>query len=278
MTDTQRMHPARTAQTVATLSEITGGRVSLGIGAGEAMNITPFGLPFDEPKLRAQRLAEAIQVIRLLWGSDRSKPVSFQGGYFQLKDAWLDVKTQYSLKIYVGALGGKNGLRIAGEFGDGWLPWINTPETYSKRLKTIEKFRTEKGFSMADYDPAAWMFISLAEGGPQLKEAISNVKKALLAEIHTLRYIGFKPAQDLVPYQQMIVSDSADQKINNSEKSIPDELAMQFLVSGPPSQILEKIEAYRKAGAKQIVVEFQERGNEPLQKFANTVLPHFKSN
>ena len=67
------MHPARTAQTVATLSEITGGRVSLGIGAGEAMNIIPFGLPFDAPKVRAERLAEAIQVIRLLWESDPQK-------------------------------------------------------------------------------------------------------------------------------------------------------------------------------------------------------------
>jgi len=277
VTDTQRMHPARTAQTVATLSEITDGRVSLGIGAGEAMNIIPFGLPFDEPKSRALRLAEAIEVIRLLWGSERSKPVSYQGKYFLLKDAWLDVKTRFSPKIYVGALGGINGLRVAGEDGDGWLPWINNPETYAKRLKVIEKFRVAKGLSMNDFEPAAWVFLSLAEGGAKLKEAISSTKKALLAEIHTLKFIGFKPVEKLVPYQQMIVSDSADEMINESEQSIPDDLALQFLVAGSPAQIIEKIEAYRKAGAKHLVVEFQERGNEPLERFANSILPHFKS-
>src|SRR5271169_3888120 len=37
VTDTQRTHPARTAQIVATLDELTEGRAFLGIGAGEAM-------------------------------------------------------------------------------------------------------------------------------------------------------------------------------------------------------------------------------------------------
>src|SRR5271166_2913196 len=225
VTDTQRMHPARTAQTVATLSEITNGRVSLGIGAGEAMNIIPFGLPFDAPKVRAQRLAEAIQVIRLLWTSDRKNPVSFQGNHFHLSNAWLDVKTKFSPKIIVGALGGMNGLRVAGEFGDGWLPWINTPETYGKRLKLVEGFRSAKNVK-GDFDPIAWMFLSFAEGGAQLKEAISNTKKALLAEIHTLKFIGFKPSENLIPYQQMLVSDKADQMISDAENSIPDDLAM----------------------------------------------------
>jgi len=277
VTDTQRMHPARTAHTVATLSEITNGRVSLGIGAGEAMNIVPFGLPFDPPKVRAERLGEAIQVIRLLWGSSRSNPVSFEGKHFHLKNAWLDIKTRFNPKIIVGALGGMNGLRIAGEFGDGWLPWVNTPETYGKRLKLVENFRVGSKTARKDFEPIAWAFLSLAEDGPILHEAISNVKKALLAEIHTLRFMGFKPPKELVPYQQLIVEDRADQLINAAENSLSDDLALQFLVSGSPSHIIERIDQYRKAGAKQIVMEFQERGDEPLEKFAKSILPAFRS-
>ncbi len=277
VTDTQRMHPARTAQTVATLSEITGGRVSLGIGAGEAMNLTPFGLPFDSPKVRAERLAEAIQVIRLLWSSERKNPVSFQGNHFRLKNAWLDVKTKFSPKIIVGALGGRNGLRVAGEFGDGWIPWINTPETYAKRLKLVKSFRSAKNLQNRDFEPIAWIFLSFADTSQKLREAISNTKKALLAEIHTLKFIGFRPSQTLVPYQQMLVDDRADQLISDAENSVSDELALQFLVSGSASAIVERIEEYRKAGAKQIVIEFQERGNEPLEKFAKSILPQFKS-
>jgi phthiodiolone/phenolphthiodiolone dimycocerosates ketoreductase len=277
VTDTQRIHPARTAQIVATLSEISQGRVDLGIGAGEAMNIVPFGLPFDKPKLRAERLGEAIQVIKLLWSSSRKNPVSFQGNHFQLKEAWLDMKTSFAPKIIVGALGGMNGLRIAGEYGDGWIPWINTPETFAKRLETIRKFRAAKGLAQKEFEPVAWIFLSFSESRAQLREAISNTKKSLLAEIHTLKFIGFKPADQLVPYQQMIVGDSSDQMINDSENSVPDELALRFLVSGSPSQIIEKMEAFRNAGAKQIVIEFQERGSEPLEKFAKTIIPHFQS-
>jgi alkanesulfonate monooxygenase SsuD/methylene tetrahydromethanopterin reductase-like flavin-dependent oxidoreductase (luciferase family) len=275
VTDTQRMHPARTAQTVATLSEISGGRVSLGIGAGEAMNIVPFGIKFDPPKARADRLAEAIQIIRLLWQSERKKPVSFTGSYFNLETAWLDVQTKYSPKIIVGALGGRNGLRVAGERGDGWIPWINTPETYEKRLNTVMEFRKKKGLTTENFEPIAWVFLSLAEGGQKLEEAISGTKKALLAEIHTLRFIGFRPAEDLIPYQQMIVGDRADQMINEAEESIPDELALKFLVSGSPSDIIEKIEAYRRVGARHVVIEFQERGNEVLEKFGRSVLSRF---
>lgn len=279
VTDTQRMHPARTAQTVATLSEITAGRVSLGIGAGEAMNIVPFGLPFDPPKVRAERLGEAIQVIRLLWGSSRNSPVSFEGNYFHLKNAWLDVKTSYHPKIIVGALGGSNGLRIAGEFGNGWVPWVNTPDTYARRLRMVEGFRaasktTQEG---GEFEPIAWIFLSLAEDGPVLREAISNTKKALLAEVHTLKLIGYKPPNELVPYQQMLVEDAADEMINSAESSLPDDLALQFLVSGTPSQIIEGIEQYRKAGARHVVIEFQERGKELLDRFAKSILPHFKS-
>ena len=122
VTDAQRSHPARTAHSVATLAEITEGRASLGIGAGEAMNLVPFGLPFDKASVRAQRLAEAIQVIRLLWSSTQSEAgFSFRERHFQLQNAWLDTPTKYSPKIYVGALGGSYGLKVAGEFGDGWI-------------------------------------------------------------------------------------------------------------------------------------------------------------
>lgn len=274
VTDTQRMHPARTAQTVATLSEITSGRVSLGIGAGEAMNITPFGLPFNSPKIRAERLAEAIQVIRLLWTSERKNPISFQGKHFSLNNAWLDVKTRFSPKIIVGALGGKYGLKVAGEYGDGWVPWVNSSETYSKRLKMVRDFRSAKGLRDRDFEPVAWIFLSMADNDARLREALSNTKKALLAEIHTLEFIGFKPPDKLVPYQQMLVDDKADQMINDAESSVPDELAHQFLVSGSPSEIIERIEAYGKAGAGHVIIEFQERGNEPLDRFAKTILPN----
>jgi phthiodiolone/phenolphthiodiolone dimycocerosates ketoreductase len=78
VSDTQRIHPAKLAHISATLSELSSGRAWLGLGAGEAMNLLPFGIPFDDiPKQRVRRLGEAIQVVKLLWSSTSERPVSF---------------------------------------------------------------------------------------------------------------------------------------------------------------------------------------------------------
>src|ERR1700680_3193546 len=42
VSDFQRVHPAKMAHIVATLADLSNGRASLGIGAGEAMNLIPF--------------------------------------------------------------------------------------------------------------------------------------------------------------------------------------------------------------------------------------------
>ncbi len=117
VSDTQRIHPAKLAHTVATLAELSGGRVALGIGAGEAMNLVPFGIPFDSPKARVQQLEESIEVTRLLWRSNQEDPVSFDGEYFKLKNAWVDLPVLDMPMVYVGALGGRTGARGRGQAG-----------------------------------------------------------------------------------------------------------------------------------------------------------------
>src|SRR5207237_538970 len=47
-------HPAHLAQTFLSLSHLSGGRVILGIGAGEGENLTPYGIPFDRPAAKVE--------------------------------------------------------------------------------------------------------------------------------------------------------------------------------------------------------------------------------
>ena len=69
VSDVQRIHPAKMAHMVATLADLSKGRTLFGVGAGEAMNLVPFGIEFSDPKERVERLGEAIQVAKLLWTS-----------------------------------------------------------------------------------------------------------------------------------------------------------------------------------------------------------------
>ncbi len=278
VTDTQRSHPARTAHSVATLAEISDGRVWLGIGAGEAMNLTPFGIPFDKPISRARRLAEAIQVIRLLWSSNRNHPVSFKGDYFALDNAWLDEQTKIPPPIYVGALGGRNALEVVGRYGDGWVSWQNTPATYRTRLELIKSAAKSAGRDPEKIGAALWLSTTFAEGGEELRDAINQTKRTILAEQHTLKLLGFKLPEILgSPYQDMLVSDKGDQILMDHQDMVPDEIALEFLACGSPSEVIEKIEKFREAGVTHVIAEFLELGEAPIRKYAEKVLPHFVS-
>ena len=57
-----RRHPVLIAQTMLTVAQMTKTAPILGIGAGERMNIDPYGLDFSHP---VGRLEEALQIIRL---------------------------------------------------------------------------------------------------------------------------------------------------------------------------------------------------------------------
>ena len=106
VSDCQRIHPSKMAHMIATLDEISGGRIGLGIGAGEAMSTVPFGLPFeDDPKIRLERMHEYIQVVKLLWSSSNKNPVNFSGVHYTLTEAWIDQQTvtKPHPPVYVGA-------------------------------------------------------------------------------------------------------------------------------------------------------------------------------
>lgn len=73
-------HPAMLAKEAATLDQLAGGRLELGLGAGwlraeyEAM-----GLPLDPAGARIARLEEAVRVLRGLWSGE---PLSFAGRHY----------------------------------------------------------------------------------------------------------------------------------------------------------------------------------------------------
>src|SRR5579862_8273487 len=105
VTDIQRMHPAKIANTVANLDNLTKGRVVLGIGAGEIMNTKPYGIPFEEKSVRVRRLRENIQVIKLLWAARYEQPANFTGEFYSLNNAHLSMSPlqRPSPPIYIGA-------------------------------------------------------------------------------------------------------------------------------------------------------------------------------
>ena len=77
-------HPAVLAQDLASLDVLSGGRLDINIGAGwNEPEYTAIGIPFEPVRVRSERLAEAITVLK---GCLRGEPFSFEGTYYRITD------------------------------------------------------------------------------------------------------------------------------------------------------------------------------------------------
>ncbi len=112
--------PAVMAKAAASLDVLSAGRFELGLGAGGFPDvIAGFGGPRRTPGESVEALAEAIDVIRLLWSEERS--VSFDGKYYRLDGARPGPRPAHPIGIWLGAFKPRM-LRLVGRKADGWLP------------------------------------------------------------------------------------------------------------------------------------------------------------
>jgi F420-dependent hydroxymycolic acid dehydrogenase len=116
-TPTFRYDPVVVAQAIASLGVLYPGRVFLGVGTGEALNEQAATGSFPKYPERHDRLAEAVSLIRQLWGGDH---ITFRGTYFAVENMRIYDLPSEPVPIYVAGNGPKSA-RLAGEIGDGWI-------------------------------------------------------------------------------------------------------------------------------------------------------------
>jgi probable F420-dependent oxidoreductase len=117
-------HPAYTAKLVATLDNLSGGRVVLGVGAGwlreefDALGIEPFDR-------RGEMLDEHIAVLRALWSSEVA---TFEGAYYRLPPSRSAPKpaSPNGPPVWIGGTS-RAALRRVAKIGDGWQPMAVGP-------------------------------------------------------------------------------------------------------------------------------------------------------
>lgn len=110
-------NPVVLAKAAATLDHLSGGRLTLGVGAGWlAEEFAAVGVPFED---RGERTDEAIRVLRELWTAELA---TFHGRHVSFTDVYLrPLPKQRPIPIVVGGHT-KRAARRAGELGDGFFP------------------------------------------------------------------------------------------------------------------------------------------------------------
>jgi probable F420-dependent oxidoreductase len=111
--DNDYRHPVTLAMEMATIDEISQGRLEFGIGAGwKTLDYEQSGIPLDPPKVRVERMMEAVVAIKALFGPD---PVDLAGQHYQLAGVTGTVPHTPGGPPLLIAGGAKRMLRFAGE-------------------------------------------------------------------------------------------------------------------------------------------------------------------
>lgn len=271
VTDFQRCHPAKIAHIVATLDNLSNGRVALGIGAGEAMNIIPYGIQWEDPETRLRRLYEGIEVFRALLLSSRDNSVSYSGKIYSLKNAFLDLSPiQRPPPVYVGALSA-NALKIAAQLQSGWLTWIITPKIFKKRLERVKR---ETGKDVPE--KVVWLYVAFASDEKEYNRALDIAKALLVVERTILKRLGYDIPKELSG-QHSLATQSNLKKIIELSKRVPEDIVRECFCVGGVENCVEFIENYRRAGAHQLAIrDISQNTRKTLQIFKEKIIPLYK--
>ncbi|GIF12791.1 TIGR03560 family F420-dependent LLM class oxidoreductase [Actinoplanes teichomyceticus] len=187
-------HPAVLANMAATVDHITGGRFTLGVGAGWQLNEhEQYGIELPSVKQRLDRFVEALQVLR---GLLREPRTTLHGEYYQLTDAVCEPKpVQDPLPIMIGGSGEKRMLGVVAQYADLWNAW-GRPELIAHKSAVLDRFcaehgrdpksiaRTAQAITVVDGPLPEGLPVPAAGGSPErLADAIAEYRAAGLDEL-----------------------------------------------------------------------------------------------
>jgi F420-dependent oxidoreductase-like protein len=238
--------PACVAMTATTIDHLSGGRLILGVGASGPQVVEGwYGQPFPKPIGRTREFVELVRkMIR------RESPVEFQGEHYTLPYPGgarlgkplklINKPLRDEIPIYIAAEGPKN-VEMATSIGDGWLPIFLSP--YRTEIYADVWPRLAPGFDVvcpvtvmvADKVEDALMMVKFSIafyiGGMGAKSR--NFHKEFVARM------GFADAAQEI--QDLFMAGKKDEAVT----AVPDELADEISLCGPPDRIVERMQAWK---------------------------------
>ncbi|HUA73359.1 MAG TPA: LLM class flavin-dependent oxidoreductase [Solirubrobacteraceae bacterium] len=230
--------PATMAQTAATIDELSGGRLNLGMGVSHRPVVEGWhGQTIDKPVAEMREYTSIVRAI--LRGENYDSGEKWQTG-FQL----AGIDTRPGLPIYVAALSPAM-LRLAGEIGDGVLLWLCCPryieDVVIPELRTGRERagKTLDGFDVVPAVPSA------------LTEDRDGAYAAMRMEL--IPYFG-------LPFYRAMIErsgfgadieryDAAAGDLAQMQAAISDDFLAQLTAVGAEADVRDGLDRYRAAGA-----------------------------
>jgi probable F420-dependent oxidoreductase len=231
--------PVVVAKAVSTLDIVSKGRVIFGVGVGGEFpkEFEACGVPVRE---RGRRADEAIEICRKLWSEDH---VSYEGKIFRLRDVTMLPKpVQPGGPPIVVAGRSEAAMRRAARLGDGYMPYLFTPERYAEALRRISAMANELKRDMSRFTPYHFVFIAVADAHE---------------EAHRI----------------------AAERLSRRYNQPFDHLVERYCALGTPKECVERLQRFVDAGARHFILSplcDSEALGEHLQIYARDILPQFR--
>ena len=130
-------HPVIHAKMAAQVDVISGGRFTLGLGAGWQENEhQAYGIPLGSLRERSDRLEEAAAVITSLFTQERT---TFNGRYYQIDNApFSPPPVQQPLPLLIGGVGEKRTLRTIAKYAQAWNAQV-PPDVFAEKSRILDE-------------------------------------------------------------------------------------------------------------------------------------------
>lgn len=164
-------NPVPFAKELATLDQLSGGRVTLGVGIGPGThNYAAFGVP---PERRVARLEEAINVMKALWTEERA---TLAGDFWKLEGVRMEPKPVQKPHIPI-IFGGhaEPALRRAVKLGDGWMAAgsISTEQSIES-LQQIRGYLKEAGRDESKFMLSKRLYVAVDDDEAKARKKLSE--------------------------------------------------------------------------------------------------------
>jgi F420-dependent oxidoreductase-like protein len=247
--------PAMTAMTAATIDQLSGGRMVLGIGSsGPQVSEGWHGVRFAK---QLQRTREYVAVVRKALNRER---LEFHGETIDLplpdgpgKVLKLTIApVQDRVPIYLAATGPKN-TALAGEIADGWLPTLTAPEQMSELRKSLDEGAARAGRTLTpeNFDIAPTVQLAITDDVDAARNAMRPFIALYVGGMGSrkqnfyndlMRRLGWEA--EAIKVQDLYLDGLKDQ----AAAALPDAFIDQIALCGPPEHIRDRLDAYREAG------------------------------